>query len=387
MRRTVDYICMQPTRQGQASYAHVNEIVAGLRRHGWEVRLVEPAHPRPGRADGLRRALVAASSQLAYLVSCRFRPAGFVYIRAHFLALPIAIVARMAGSIVVQEINGPASDTYDAWPLLRFARGLLSLVSRIQVRTADAIVVVTPGLVGYMQEHSGRLDGYRVIGNGADVDRFTPRATTTTRAPGRRGEDPASPDRYVVFVGALAPWQGVDTIVEAVGSASWPGGVELIIAGDGNERGVVEAAVRRRPDIRWLGTVPYDQIPSLVAGSLAALVPMTDVPRSQFGLSPLKLFEGMASGVPVVASALPGLGDIVREHACGLTFPAGDADALARAVAQLVADPAEAAAMGTRGRQAAVERYSWDVRAVQTAALLDDLAAERRAREHVGPAG
>ena len=367
MRRKLDYICMQPTRQGQASYAHVNEVVAGLRRRGWEVRLVEPAHPRPGRADGLRRALAAATSQAAYLARCRFRPAPFVYIRAHFLALPIAIVARLAGSVVVQEVNGPGTDTYDAWPQLRPLRGLLALVSRFQVIAADAVVVVTPGLVDYVREHTGRRSGYHVIGNGANVDLFRPVA--------RPGDRDAR--RYVVFIGALASWQGVDTIVAAAGTATWPDGVDLLVAGDGVERYRVIEAARAHPHIRWLGTIPYDDAPALVAHSLAALVPMSDIVRSQWGLSPLKLYEAMACGVPVIASDLPELGDTVRRHDCGLTFSPGDHVALAGAVAQLSGNPDEARGMGSRGRAAAERLYSWDARAAQTQDALLGLARRR----------
>jgi glycosyltransferase involved in cell wall biosynthesis len=160
----------------------------------------------------------------------------------------------------------------------------------------------------------------------------------------------------------------------------WPSGVDLVIAGDGKERGRIETAARDDARIRWLGTVPYSQTPALVARSLTSLVPMTEASRSMFGLSPLKLFEAMASGIPVVASDLPGLGDVVRTHDCGVTFPAGDADALARSVAAIAADPARASEMGANGRAAAVDHYSWDARAGQTERVLLELAATREGR-------
>ena len=368
MIKTLDYICMQPTRQGQASYAHVNEIVAGLRRRGWEVRLVEPPHPRPGRADGLRRAFAAASTQLAFALRCRLRPARFVYIRSHFLTLPSALLAKAAGSIVVQEVNGPMGDVFDAWPRLRPLSRLLSLVERTQLRWADAVVLVTPGLEAYVRERTGRGDGYHVIGNGANVDLFEP---STSQAG-------AHPRPYAVFVGALVSWQGIDTVLEAVGAATWPSGVDLVVAGDGTERERVATAARANPRVRWLGTIPYKDAPALVSGSLAALVPMADAPRSRYGLSPLKLFEAMACAVPIVASDLPGLGDAVREHDCGFTFPAGDSDALARSVAELADDPARARAMGSRGRSAAAALYSWDARSGQTEHVLVEAARRHR---------
>ena len=369
MQKSLDYICMQPTRHGQASYAHVNEIVAGLRRRGWQVRLVEPPHPRPGRADGLRRAVAAAATQLAYGLRCRFRPARFVYIRSHFLTLPSALLAKASGSIVVQEVNGPATDVFDTWPRLRPFGRLLSLIGRAQLRWADAVVLVTPGLEDYVRRRTGRRDGYHVIGNGANTDLFVP---TIDR-------DDTAERPYVAFLGALASWQGIDTVLRAVNTADWPFDVDLVVAGDGRERDRIDEAARVNAHVRWLGTIPYDEAPALLSGSLAALVPMADVPRSRYGLSPLKLFEAMACGVPVVASDLPGLGDTVRAHQCGIAFPAGDADALARAVAELSQDRERARQMGVRGRFAAETHYSWDARAEQTEQVLVRTAARRQA--------
>jgi glycosyltransferase involved in cell wall biosynthesis len=292
-----------------------------------------------------------------------------VYVRGHFAALPTAILARVAGAVVVQEFNGPLEDALDAWPGLRPLRGPLSIVTRAQIRWADTVVVVTEGLRLHWRDRSGRQAGYQVIGNGANVEQFRPASSA-----GPPGSRPS-----VVFVGALAPWQGIDTVLAATEALGWPSGVDLVIAGDGMERHKVEAAATSNPRIRWLGAIPYSQAASVVAGSLAAVVPVADVPRSRYGLSPLKLFEAMACGVPVVASDLPGLGDIVRAHDCGLTFPAGDPNALARSVAELAADPARAREMGSRGRDAAVAYYSWDARAGQTEEVLLLAAARRRA--------
>jgi glycosyltransferase involved in cell wall biosynthesis len=145
---------------------------------------------------------------------------------------------------------------------------------------------------------------------------------------------------------------------------------------------VVVAASQRHDHIRWLGTLPYREVGAVIAGSLTALVPASDLDGARVAPSPVKLYEALASGVPVVASDIVGVGAIVREHDCGLVFPSGDALELANRVADLAGDPERAAAMGARGRAAAVEHYSWDVRAAQTEAVIQQTleARARRAR-------
>lgn len=361
--RRLDYVCLQPIVEGQAGYAHVNEIVAGLRRLGWDVRLVQPPEPRRGRLDGIRRAAALATSQLRYWLSCRFRPAPFVYLRDHVAALPTATLARAAGSIVVVEVNGPLDDIFDAWPGLRPLHRLLRGSMRTQLRWADAVITVTPGLAAYVEGLTGRRGGLHTVGNGADVDRFRPSADGSA-APAPLGRP------YVAFAGVLASWQGIDVALDALDDPAWPAGVDLVVAGDGRERRRVEAAARRDDRVRWLGAIPYRSSAAVVGGSLAALVPKADAPAARYGLSPLKLYEAMACGVPVVASDLPGLGEVIRAHGCGLAFPAGDAAALARCVAELAGDPVRARDMGRRGRDAAVAGYSWDARAAQTERVL-----------------
>jgi glycosyltransferase involved in cell wall biosynthesis len=367
---TVDYVCLQPMRQGQASYAHAGNIIAGLRQRGWRVRLIRPPLPHPGALDGLRRAVNVLLVQARYWARIGFRPADVVYIRTHFAALPTALLARARHALVVQELNGPVDDAFDAWPALRRIPGLITWLVRTQLRAADAIVVVTPGLATYATELTGKTTRCYVVGNGADTNLFQPVHDVQT--------SPGNP--YAVFVGALASWQGVNVILDAAASGAWPSGVDLVIAGDGREGGRVSSAVAACPRIRWLGTIPYRQSADLVAGSIAALVPKLDSSASRFGLSPLKLFEAMASGVPVVVSDLPGLRDVVQAHDCGLIVQPGDAEALASAVRQMAGDRARACAMGQNGRRAALAEYSWSSRAGQTEKVFLELAERKRSR-------
>jgi glycosyltransferase involved in cell wall biosynthesis len=350
-------------RQGQASFAHVTEIVAGLRRLGWAVNLVTvPSDPGAGLVRRLR-------SVLATQLRWRAQPLDVLYVRTHPAALPVVVWARLRGTPVVQELNGSPGDVTAAWPLLRPLQALIAASFRWQLRHAAAVITVTEGLRRWAQEQAGACH-VSVVPNGADPDRFTPEAVGP----------PVVVGRYVTFFGALAPWQGIRTLLAASDRREWPEGVAVAIAGNGAERAAVEAAARRDPNrVVYLETLDYDVVPVLVARSLAALIPKEYV-TAEVGLSPLKLYEAMASGVPVVVTDAPELGETVRNEQCGLVFDVGDAAGLASAVRALADDPVSARLMGARGRDAVLGRHSWSRRAADTAVVLSDVLGRRSIR-------
>jgi glycosyltransferase involved in cell wall biosynthesis len=120
----------------------------------------------------------------------------------------------------------------------------------------------------------------------------------------------------------------------------------------------------------YAGTVPYRAMPSLICGSVASLNPYLDLGRAGL-FFPVKLFEALACGVPVIATDLPMQADFVSTHECGIVIPTEDAAAIARAVATLVDDPAGAAEMGRRGREAIVSEASWRVRSKATSDVIE----------------
>lgn len=346
---TMPYLCLQATREGQASYAHVHEIATGLREAGMSVEVFEPAYHEtsPG----------AVARMLEFLrVQREMRPAlrnaDAVYIRAHFAAFPTARRARVR---VVQEVNGPYEDLFIAWPATRRLAPLFRWLMRWQYRNADVLITVTDGLRDWLAAETGRTDVH-VIPNGANTDLFLP------------GLPPLEgmPERYAVFFGALAPWQGVEYALAAVSEPAWPKGVSLVIAGDGAARPAVEAAAAAEPRIVYAGVVPYHDVPRLVGNAVCGLSPQVESGRSASGLSPLKVYETLACGVPVVATDFPGVADFVRGSDAGLVVPSANAAAIAGAVATLAGDEPTARAMGARGREVVAASHSWAARARQT---------------------
>lgn len=360
--KRVTMVSFHPMSGGQAASTHVDSIAAGLRDLGWSVRIVAEAR----RADdrGLLSRVVGWGRILLRSLAVLSR-SDVLYVRSHPAAAPLVGAARLARVPVVVEVNGPDEDYFIAWPQLRRAAWIVHAPVRWQLRATSAIIAVTDGLARWAQERSGRPTV--VIPNGVDASRFSEIAVSAN--------DRDEP--YAIYLGALAPWQGLTELLGAIEHPAWPPEVRLIIAGDGSERALVERTVARFPDrVQWLGHISPSDVPRLLGGALASFVLSRD--RHGTGVSPIKLYESMAAGTPVIAAEVPGASDTVRATDCGVVVPIDDVGAVASAVREFADDSLSACEMGLRGRAAAIGQHTWSHRAAATDYLLESLLGHER---------
>lgn len=367
MELQICYLCLQATREGQGSHAHVHEIIAGLQSLGCEVSLFEPGYAKSETEPSMCRRCMEFVAVQRRIWRSRTRYEA-IYIRSHFAALPTSIWAKMRGIPTVLEINGPLEDLFLAWPWTRRFGHIFGWIDRIQMKWAKAIITVTPQLRKWVIDTIGHTKVY-VVPNGANSELFTP----------KKGEQSPVKQPYVVFFGAMAVWQGIETMLEAVGDPQWPRNVDLVFIGDGAERAKVERAAQANPRVRYVGKVPYRDMPSFVASALAGLecTPSDVGCRSETGTSALKVLETMSCGVPVIVTDLPGQADLIRSNKCGIVIPPDDSSRLAGAVSLLYSDPLMAAHLGENGRKAVEREHSWEARASQTFHVITGTKAQR----------
>jgi glycosyltransferase involved in cell wall biosynthesis len=354
----ISYLCPGSLREGSALFTHVTEVANGLRARGWDVTLFAPQHGYRGARSSLARALAILRTQASLMR--RGRP-DLLYTRWHFASFPVVLWARWTGVPVVIEVNGPYQDLFAAWPWTRRLPALFKAVMRRQLLWADEIIVVTPGLGDYVRTEVGRAP--QVVPNGANVDLFRPDVEPR----------PGIPERYVVFFGGLAPWHDLTTMIAAVSERAWPAEVKLVIVGGGGvQQAAVEAAAAASSGkILYLGRLPQAELVRAVAPSLAALVMIREAGElAVTGTYPLKLFEAMACGVPIIVSDLRGQADVVRDAGCGIVVPPEQSAALAAAVARLAVDAAERHRLGAASRAYVVDHCSWERRAGEIGEIL-----------------
>jgi glycosyltransferase involved in cell wall biosynthesis len=211
---------------------------------------------------------------------------------------------------------------HDVW---HFQAPRRQTLARIAVKTLRPTYVVLSKTAAVSQRRMLGIDRIEVIPNGVDVEHFTPGDAADARR--RFGLDPAH--RWIGSAGRLESVKGHDVLLAAL--AALPDReVRLAIAGDGSKRAALEAqaaALGIASRVRFLGHCP----------DMASLLPAFDLfclPSRAEGL-PLSIIEAQSVGLPVVASDVGG----VREAVCPATsrlVPAGDVDALAAAIADVL---------------------------------------------------
>jgi len=188
--------------------------------------------------------------------------------------------------------------------------------------------------------------------NGVDTEHF---------APGRRSESLVSDLRkrarcVALYAGLHGMAQGLGQVLEAAGRLRDRKDLRIVLVGDGPEKPRLIAQARQMGlgNVAFLDAVPRDRAPELIASADIALAPLR---RRLWGAVPSKIYEGMASGVPVVSCGEGEAAQIIETAGAGLVVPPGDSGALAEALRVLADDPALRERLGRAGRKAAVELF------------------------------
>jgi glycosyltransferase involved in cell wall biosynthesis len=173
-------------------------------------------------------------------------------------------------------------------------------------------------------------------------------------------------EQFGLFVGRLSSEKGVATLLEAWRTLG--GGALLRVVGQGPEEHLLTVD---RPGVEWLGWQPREQVLDLMKRAAFLILP-----SECYENFPLTLVEAYATGLPVVASAIGSLGELVEDFGTGRHFRPGDAGDLAAVLTWMRTHPSEAAAQGRRARQVFEQHYTAER---NYAALLD---VYRFASEH-----
>ena len=179
------------------------------------------------------------------------------------------------------------------------------------------------------------------------------------------------PGSYICYAGSLYSWKGVDILIKAM---KYLPDERLVLVGGGSRLeelktlAVTEGVFDR---VTFTGIVSHDSVRDYLSGATIAVLPNIPEGPSEFS-SPLKLFEYMACGVPVVASAIPAFSEIISHKKNAFLFEPANASALAGCIRELSDNPEMAAAIAEAAREE-VTKYTYDKRAEKIAVVIEEI--------------
>jgi glycosyltransferase involved in cell wall biosynthesis len=246
-------------------------------------------------------------------------------------------------------------------PLRGLLRWRAHSILRENLSTAQRILCVSePAKKHLMTKWNVPAEKIHVLSNAVDIHRFQPDPHLRART---RASLSLTSHPLIVFVGSFYQWHDIATLLNsfAIVLNSCPD-ARLVLVGDGTER---EKMIQRAVDLKiadavtFTGFVSHAEVSRYVNASDIAVVPVPAM-KQEMWLSPMKLFEYMAAGKAVVASAMGQIVNVVRDGENGCLVPAGDAEALAAAINRLIGDPALRERLGRQAREDAEKDHSWE---------------------------
>ena len=398
---------------------YTQNLVKGLAERGHSVTVIARAEPGTDAtpyAEGAARIEPVAASE-RWVLPAGNRYVGMTMRTLPFIAAAAAHFQRLQAAAPFDLVEVPE---YQGWGLgvatcarapvvvrlhshsklvrrlndvpLNADTRLVCGLEALSIRRGDMVLANSQALAEAMAADYGYpLSGVQVLPLGIDTDRFQPTRTRWLRA--HLGLDDDAP--ILLYVGRLERRKGVEVMVEAFARLrERHPKATLLLAGFSTDTGPGHSSLleylKRRAGalgaldaIRFLGHVPYDELPHYYSGCDLFLAPSLYEP---FGMVYL---EAMACGKAAVGCDAGGVSEIIHHGQTGILVPPGDAVALASSLDTLLSSGERRAAIGERARLAVKQHFSLEVIAERTEerylqAIAKHQAARGGRREAIG---
>lgn len=378
-----------PSAKVGGAVIHMAGILAAFRRRGMRIGLLSaavpplplaelvdeleivPSIPEMARVTGeigaiySNRAARAAGERLLV----RVRPA-FIYQRNAAFVVYGADLARRAGVPFVLEWNNSEVWARRHWhvqnPLKRMFNPLAAAMERRVLRESQVIAAVSAHSALEAVEVGAAPSHVLTLPNGVDVDAIDRALSAAPAESARSG-------RRVGWVGSFDPWHGADVLIRSL--TLLPDDVSALLIGDGGERQRCQSLVDElglADRVEFTGPLPHADAVSRLSGCDVLASPHVPMPQRPFFGSPTKIFEYMAIGRPIVASALEQISEILEHGRTAVLVEPADVASLARGILDVLERPDRGRALGDEARREAHAKHAWDARAASIVAKLGD---------------
>ncbi|HWN97295.1 MAG TPA: glycosyltransferase family 4 protein, partial [Methylomirabilota bacterium] len=287
--------------------------------------------------DALARESEQAPFDLIYERQSLWSYAGMEFAREH--SIPSIL-----------EVNAPLIEEQVSCRMLIDQRSAEDAAMRA-FRSATAITAVSRQLACLLEQHPSARGKVHIVPNAVNPERFGDIAPAIPRN-----------GAFVIgYIGVLRARHGLNTLIESFTlMAHQSAKARLLIVGDGPDREYLDREIAARgltERVQFTGAVPPELVPGYLASMDVALAPYP--PLAHFYSSPLKLYEYMAAGLPIVATRIGQIEEVIRDGETGVLVRPGDASGMAQAVNRLELDAETRFRLGDAARQA-VQDHTWD---------------------------
>jgi len=373
MKGRVLYSAFDVVPRPKGASIHIQQFLRALVSAGYQVHLVTPNDgtlPTESTLEGARVTRIptletgnyleraTAFGQAVFDLLAKEPPFDFAHYRSVWSGLNMVQAKSKYDYKTIYEVNGlPSIELKYHYPGIEGSQ-LLEKIRERELATlaqSDSLVCVSQVTRAFLVSLGVRENRITVIPNGASPKNFP----VAQRA--FEGERPPT----MLYIGTLADWQGLETLLKAMPLIINNHAVRLQIVGRGRSR---QRRVLRK-QIRKLGLddyvcvldpLPHSQIPALIENADICVAPLGLNDRNVVqGCCPIKVLEYMAAGRPQLASNLPVVRELLREGVDGILFWPDDPEDLARGALRLLEDHQLAKCMGDNARRRIEEGFTW----------------------------
>ena len=255
----------------------------------------------------------------------------------------------------VFEVNGlPSVELPYRYPgISSHTLDKIRVLESLCLKNSELIIVPSAVIRTHLVNRGVPDDKIRIITNGADMPAVFPRDTSL-------------PEKYGVYFGALQSWQGITTLFKALTYLEVVPDFHLVICSSQKEKQVrpylkLLNKLGVQDKVIWKYQLGKQELNRVLQHAYCSFAPLQECSRNiEQGCSPLKIFESMASGVPVVASDLPVTREIMRHEHEGILVPPDRPAEISRAVRFLIDFKEERNNMGIRAREKIRTGFLWE---------------------------
>ena len=180
----------------------------------------------------------------------------------------------------------------------------------------------------------------------------------------------SSKEKPICYVGGIGKIRGIHEMVQAIGLTQY----SMLLAGNFVSSAEKDIAVNLKgwSQVVELGHINRTEVKEVLSRSMAGLVVLHPIPNYVDAL-PVKMFEYMSAGIPVIASNFPLWKEIIEGNTCGICVDPLNVNEIANAINWIIDNPEQAKQMGENGRRAVIEKYNWEHEAQKLLKLYEEL--------------